>query len=120
MFYGYGNQPITSTQTEQTNPSTATILAELSSLGTKNYEARILIGGSTTATYLLEQCLSSGLGSTALREGNQFLGQRTFYGVTQTAQYVLRFQGVAGDRIRVRCSGFTGVGSATIQIEPLV
>lgn len=119
MFYAYGNQPITSTQGEQTNPSTATLMAEIAGLASKNYEARILFGGSTTATWLLEQATSSNLSSVAFREGAQFLGQRVFYGVTQTAQYVLRFQGVSGDRLRVRCSGFTGTGAATIQLEVL-
>jgi hypothetical protein len=119
MWYAAGDQPITSTQGEQTNPSTATLLAELTGLKDKNYECRLLIGGSTTATYLLEQATSSGLAAANLREGGQYLGIRTFYGVTQTAQYVLRFQGVSGDRVRVRCSGFTGVSAATIQLEVL-
>lgn len=120
MFYSYGNRPIVSTQAEATNPTTGTILAEITGLAADLYEARILCGASTLATMLIEQCLSSGLGSTALRSsgGNGELGVRTVYTpVQQTAQYMLRFNATAGDRIRVRTSALTGTAAATIILE---
>lgn len=120
MFYSFGNPPIVSTQAEATNPTTAAILAEIAGLQGGLYEARIVCGASTLATMLIEQCLSTGLGSTALRSsgGNGELGQRTVYTpVMQSAQYMLRFKATDGDRIRVRTSALTGTASATIILE---
>ena len=124
MFYASGNPPITSTQGEATNPTTSVLLAEVTGLGgeTKGagtlYEARVLVGASTLATFWVEQCLSTGLGSTALQEGGAFLGRRVLYGTIQSAQYMLRFRAVSGDRLRVRVgTGLTGVAAATLQVE---
>jgi hypothetical protein len=124
MFYGASNPPITSTQGEATNPTTSVLLAELTGLGGELngagslYEARLLMGASTLATFWVEQCHSTGLGSTALREGDAYLGRRVLYGTIQSAQYVLRFRALSGDRLRVRLqAAITGTAAATLQVE---
>lgn len=131
MFYGTGNPVQTSTQvTEVSNPTTATILAEITGLGGetnragKEYEARIVLGASTLAVFWLEQCQSSGLGSTALSTTANCLGRRTLYAtIHQSAQYCLRFTAQPNDRLRVRVAGdhstFTGTVAATLQVEAL-
>ena len=124
MFYGAGNPPITSTQGEQTNPTTSALLAEVTGLGGETngngtlYEARVIVGASTLATFWVEQCLSSGLGSSALQGGGAFLGRRVLYGTIQSAQYMVRFRAASGDRLRVRLgTALTGVAAATLQVE---
>jgi hypothetical protein len=124
MFYGPGNPPQTSTQAEVTNPSTSDLLAEVQGLGGEAngagalYEARVIVGASTLATFWVEQCLSSGLGSTALQTGGANLGRRVVYGTIQSAQYMVRFRAASGDRLRVRlAAALTGVAAATIQVE---
>jgi hypothetical protein len=124
MFYAPGNPPITSTQGEATNPTTSALLAEVTGLGgeTKGggtlYEARVLLGASTLATFWVEQCQSTGLGSTALREGGAYLGRRILYGTIQSAQYMVRFRAEPGDRLRVRLqAAVTGTAAATLQLE---
>lgn len=118
MWYGFGNRAQTSTQAAATNPSTTTILAEITDLTNDRYEARVLLGASTYATFLVEQATSSVL--TAIREGGAALGRRTIYGsINQTGQYMLRFTAESGDRLRVRLAGAIAAGeaSATIQLE---
>lgn len=127
MFYAPGNPPVTSTQGEATNPTSTVLLAQVTGLGGegnsggKLYEARVIVGASTTAqTFYVEQCLSTGLGSTALRTGGAYLGQRVIYGTVQSAQYMVRFRAEAGDLVRVRLStSLTGTAAATLQVEAL-
>jgi hypothetical protein len=125
---GWGNPPRTSTQAEATNPTTSVLLAEIQDLGGPTngngvlYDARVLVGASTLATVWLEQCLSSGLGSTALRSTTAELGRRVLYvQVNQTAQYLVRFRATSGDRLRVRLGGgITGTAAATLQVEAVI
>ncbi len=125
MFYGDGVQIITSTQALVNNPSTASILAEVQGLAAQNYEARVICGASTLAAFWVEQCLSTGLGSTALQASkSQHLGRRTIFAtVNQSAQYMFRFKAEANDlsRVRVRRDGSTWTGDAacTLQLEPM-
>jgi len=124
-FYAPGNPPRTSTQAAATNPSTAVLLAEILNLGGEAnrgpvlHEARIVIGCSTSSQYWVEQCLSSGLGSTALSTCGGALGRvHIFATVNQSAQYVLRFVGTSGDRLRVRPAvAITGDAAVTLQVE---
>lgn len=120
MWYGFGNKTITSTQTEKSNPSTTTLIAELSSLAANDYEMRVLVGASTVATFIVEQGPSTDI--SVLREGGAYLGRRFVYGtVNQTAQYILRFRAEQGDYVRVRVAAAIGAGNAaaTIQLEPM-
>ena len=124
MFYKHGNPPLNSTQAQATNPTTSVLLAEVVLAGETNsdaqlYEARVIIGCSTTTQeFWVEQCLSTGLGSTALRTGAYELGRMVLYGTVQSAQYMVRFKGTAGDRVRVRLSAaLTGTAAAKVQVE---
>ncbi len=109
-----GNVPLKSTAGIQTNPSTATIVAEISSLAEGLYETRWAVGASTGAIVLLEHCLSTGLGSTAIRD------QTAVYTVSNgSGEYVFAYSAQTGDRFRVRTnSSFTGSIAAKISAEP--
>ena len=124
MFYGVGNQPLTSTQGIVNNPSTASILAEVQGLKALNYEARIVCGASTLATFWVEQVNSSALSAT-VRDSAGHLGRRTLFAtVNQSAQYMLRFRAETDDivRITIRRDGSTWTGDAAcmLQLEPMV
>jgi len=120
-FFVTGNPPLTSTQTTATDPSTTTLVAELDSttLITTQRGGIYLLnwwpGASTNAVWWLEHCLSTGLGSTAIRE-RQIIRTVT----NQHAQYVRKFVLEANDRIRVRVgSTFTGDADVKLQAEKL-
>ena len=125
MFYTHGNPPLQSTQAQATNPTTSVLLAEVQGLGGESngngqlYEARVIIGCSTTTQeFWLEQCLSSGLGSTALSTNAHALGRLVLYGTVQSAQYMVRFRGTSGDRLRIRLgAALTGTAAAKLQVE---
>lgn len=128
----YGNVPLFSTTaTTQTDPSTATLVAQLivpspgSTSVPSNYEVRFLVGGSTGAVWRLECALSAGLGSTAIRladndSSNAFQRAVVFTGSNQTSEFVKTYKAYPGDRFRVvPVSSFTGTAAACIQAEAL-
>lgn len=125
MYYTPGTRAIVSTQAIVSNPSTSSLLAEITGLQARNYVGLVAFGADTVASvFIVEHCLSSGLGSTALQSsGNDGqLGRKTFYApLNQTAEYVLRFTARDGDRIRVRLNAAIGAGSAAAMliVEPL-
>ena len=123
----WGSTPINSTGGSsadglETNPSTATLIAEVDStqlaqvaLGGSLYQVTYIIGASTNVTWMLEQALSTGLGSTAVRD-------RTYIQTPtgQSGQYILTYKLERGDRIRCRLqSAITGFATAKISAEPL-
>lgn len=126
-----GNAPINSTGGYSgstghngllTNPSTSDIIAEIDSTQFANvtprggvYLVTMELGASTLATWQIEQCLSTGLGSTAVRD-------LTFIQTPsgQSGQYQLTYKIEQGDRVRARLqSGITGVATAKLSAEPL-
>ena len=114
------NPQIWSTQTTATNPSTTTIIAEvessvmLSSRG-GNVNCYAYLGASTAASWWIEQCLSTGLGSTAIRK-QVIVATAT----GQTSQFLFKFTLEDNDRIRVRLgSTFTGTADASLAVERL-
>lgn len=115
-FREWGNPPVFSTTAASvTDPSTASLVAELQGLEGDTYEVRYVVGASTSAIWRLEHALSSGLGSTGIRQ--QTL---VFTGSNQSAEYVLTYKAQSGDRFRVvPMSSFTGTAAATIQAEVL-
>lgn len=111
--------PVNSTAGQATDPSTSDIVAELDStqLHTVNhtqlYDVKVWLGCSTVGDFVLEHCLSTGLGSTAIRE-------TTFLRVSPnlTPQYVKRFSLERGDRIRVRvATAITGSQTAEAKLS---
>jgi len=115
----WGNPPLFSTTAAtQSNPSTATLVAELilsSAAQKQNYEVRFGVGASTSAVWQLEHATSSGLGSSAIAQ--QIV---KFTGSNQTAEYVYTFRASPGDRFRTRlASTFTGDAASVIQAETL-
>lgn len=125
MWYEWGNTPINSTTPQPvTNPSTTTLCAEIDStqLGTVNLKTgqslnmRVtwLIGSDTNATWQLETCSDTTLGS-----GVQIMYVKT--PAAQSGQYVTNH--VLGPNHRIRARQVTALGAATtvttIQAEPV-
>lgn len=126
----WGNQPIWSTGVGRaSNPSTTTLVAEIDSTqlqtitgssiagAGRSVVCRVtaIVGASTLADWTVEQALSTGLGSTAVR---QLVPILTPSG--QSGQYVFGAVVEPGDRIRARLnSSFTGNANAFLQVEPL-
>lgn len=128
----FGNVPLFSTTAATTaDPSTAALVAELilPSPGDTRvaslWEVRYAVGASTGAAWRLECCLSSGLGSTAIRltdndSSNAFQRAVVFTGSNQTSEFVLTHKAYPGDRFRVvPLSSFTGTGAAAIEAEAI-
>lgn len=125
----WGNPPLLSTTAPtQSNPSTATLCAELilprvgDTTVPDNYEVRFGLGGSTGALWRLDCAFSSGLGSTALRTNSYGVDQRVnvYTGSNQSAEFVLTVRAMPGDRFRATLeSSFTGTAAAWIQAEAL-
>lgn len=114
-FRDWGNPPILSTQVASADPSTATLLAEITGLQDRLYEVRWCVGASTGALFRLEHALSSGLGSTGIRD--QIM---VFTASNQSAEYMFNYKAETGDRFRVLVnSSFTGAVSAKIAAEVL-
>lgn len=131
-WYDSGNAPINSTGAGfVTNPSTSALIAEIDSTQlavvlqsavsgagrASAFRVTWIIGTnqSTAVAFRLEQALSTGLGSTGIRD-------RTFAvsGPGQSAQFVLNHKLQPGDRLRVvPDSSFAGTAYAKIQAEPL-
>lgn len=125
-FHGPGNVPLKSASAPATDPSTATLIAEIDSTaiasmvptGRRGIPFRVnwRVGASTSAIFVLEQCLSTGFGSTAIRDSCQ-----VFTGSNLTSQFLDHYMVEPGDRFRVRvASSFSGTASAQISAEPLV
>jgi hypothetical protein len=112
----WGNPPHhDSTAGLSANPTTTTLLAELSTLSAGIYEARWIIGATTNASWSLELALSSGVTSTSFRD--------VLFALTptnQSAMYVQTYVLEAGDRLRARLnSSFTGSAAAHLSVERL-
>ena len=111
----WSNPPVQSTQALATDPSTATLIAEVQSLENKLYEVRWCVGASTAAIFRLDHALSSGLGSTGARDRTV-----VFTGSNQSAEYVFAYRAESGDRFRVTVeSSFSGSVFAKISAEVL-
>lgn len=125
-LHGLANRPLYSTQAVSSNASTATLLAEISSLVNGVYEGYLVAGCSTIATFQVEQTLSTGLGDTALRSsgGTGQLGRMTIYTpADQSAEYLFSFSAETDDRIRVRLGvAITGGedAAAKLRLERLI
>lgn len=117
-FYLPGTPPVNSTGARLTDPSTSDLLAELDSSNFGSTRGGIYIlsvwaGCSTVADLVLEQCLSTGLGSSAIRE-------YTYLRVSPnlTPQYLKAFKLEPGDRIRVRpATAITGTQTCEVKLQ---
>ena len=131
-FRDFGNPPLASTTARSaSDPSTSALVAQLiiPVTGSTNvpslYEVRYVCGASTGAIWRLECCLSSGLGSTALRLADNDSTSAAqaavvFTASNQSAEFVLLQKAYPGDRFRVVAfSSFTGTAGAHIEAEAL-
>lgn len=103
------------------NPSSGTLLAEVKNLQDVQYEVRYLVGADTLGIWRLQQCLSSGLGSTAVVDETV-----VFTGAGLSAEYVLNYDRLQSTsystnaRFRIMLStAFTGNYAAKVTAEPL-
>jgi len=128
-WYLPGAPAVNSTAGTATNPTTSVLLAQITSSGASTAGgmnsslvpltqicAYFYLGTSTQATtWWLEHCLSTGLGSTAIKDRTVVI---TASG--QTSQFVKKYDLAKGDLVRVRvATGFTGTADAKIQAEQL-
>lgn len=125
----WGNPPFLSTTAGTANdPSTATLCAQLilPAVGDTSvqdyYEVRFGLGASTGVLWRLDTALSSGLGSTALRNNSWGTPQRVnvFTGSNLSGEFVITLRAAPGDRFRAYLeSSITGTAAAWIQAEAL-
>lgn len=120
-FFTPGSKAIASTAAPAANPSTTTLVAEVDStqlqdVHQQNVQVSWLVGCSTATTYRLEHCLSTGLGSTAVRDVSYVLVPKD-----QTGQYMTKHYVTEGDRFRVRVDAALASANAAAKIivEPL-
>ena len=126
-FREAGNIPINSTGGTnadgiETNPTTATMVAELDStqLGTvfrggQCWLVTWIVGASTNAIWMCEQASDTALGSTSIID-------RTYIQTPsgQSGQYQMMYRLTSGQRLRCRVTtAFTGFATAKISAEPL-
>ena len=117
-FFVPGTPPINSTYARATDPSTSDLLAELdsSNFGSTRggiYAVHIWAGCSTVGDFVVEQCLSTGLGSTAIRDRHLIRVSPNL-----TPQYTRVYKLEPGDRIRVRPeTAITGTQTAEAKLQ---
>ena len=126
-FFATGNRTINSTGVGDvtSNPTTGTLIAEIDCndtlahvrSGGEPWQAVWIVGTQTTlATFRLEQTLSTGLGSSAIRDLTLVMVSSG-----QSAQFVTKHSVEPGDRFRIRVnSSFTGAVAGKIIGEPLL
>lgn len=121
-FYLPGNRVIDSTTLgTAANPSTTTILAELTSENFQStqtgrqYVVNITLGGSTSAAWVVEQTTSSNVNSTTI------MTQTVYYtSPGQTSQFVARYTVSGVERLRARhFSSNTGSFAAKLSAEEI-
>ena len=110
----WGDPPQQSTSDSTTGQSTSVLLAEISSLAAGIYEARWIVGASTNATWALEHALSSGIGSSALRDS-----LTVYTPPNQSAEYIQTYKVEDGDRLRARITSTVALVAAHLSIERL-
>lgn len=120
-FFTPGSKAIASTAAPASNPSTSALIAEVDStqlldVKQQNVQVSWIVGCSTANTLQLEHCLSTGLGSTAIRDVTYVLVPKD-----QSGQYMTKHYVTAGDRFRVRTNVALASANAMakILVEPL-
>ena len=128
-FRDWGNPTLCSTTAPtQSNPSTATLCAELiiptqgdTSLW-GNYEVRYFLGGSTGMLWRLDCAASSVLSTSAVRTTENGANERinVFTGSNLSAEFVVTWRAKYGDRFRAtQESTVTATAAAYIQAEKI-
>ena len=110
-----GNPPHYSTTSLQAGASTTALYAVLSTLAAGPYEVRWILGGSTNATWALEQATGS-----TIAVAEQRAALYVFTSPNQSAEFVTTHQIEAGDILRARITSTVALIAAQIQAERLV
>ena len=115
-WHDWGNPTVASTQTSTTGQSTTALLAAISSASISGgiWSVRWVVGGSTNATWELEHALSTGLGSTAIRDV-----MTVFTPPNQSAEYVRTYVCETGDIFRAMITSTVAIVAAKIEAEKL-
>lgn len=110
----YGNPPIYSTTAASgTDPSTATLCAELQALNNDTYEVRWIVGASTGVIWRLDHASSTNLAAVRART-------IVFTGSNQSAEFITTHRAESNDIFRVvPHSSFTGTFACQIQAEKI-
>ena len=123
-YFESGNVPVVSTGAGiVSDPSTATLIAQIDSTqlagilpAGQPFQITAIVGADTNAVWRVEQCLSTGLGSTAIRDFVPIMTPTQMSG-----QYTWKWKLEVGDRVRLRVnSTFTGNTVSKLLAEPLV
>jgi hypothetical protein len=106
--------PVMDTTGSQTNPTTATVLADTGALPSSLYEVRVLVGCSVAAAFVLQrrnEANDANVGDVPVLRA----------AAGQTGEYVLKYELLTNERLRVLpAANITGSGEATIQVERMV
>ena len=126
-YFDWGSPPILSTGGQQNNASTSTMLAELDSsngLNTRGglYNLNIWVGCDTLVTVVLENCLSTGLGSSAILESHllRVVGGQTSQFVRKVVLEGVNSSSPQGGRFRVRPTAtISGLAEVKLMAEEI-
>lgn len=109
----YGNPPVLDSAGKQTNPTTATVLADTGALVAGLYEVRVLLGASAAAIFALERRNAANGANVGDVPAIYVPAAGSLYAVFT---YVLE----ASERLRVVMeTNLTGTAAATLQVERL-
>lgn len=95
----------------ETNPTTATILADSGAQKGGIYEARLVLGASAAATFAVQQ-------RNAANDGNSGDVVVVYVAAGQSECPILRFQLEPNERVRVTmAANLTGTGAASLMLQ---
>ncbi len=112
----YGCPPIVATTGIQTNPTVATVMADIGASPTGGlYELRIVLGASVAATWEIQH-------RNAANSANIAPAPYVVYTpANQSGEYVLTLNLAPSERVRVMMNaGITGTAAASIQAEVVI
>lgn len=109
----FGNRPLVDASNKETNPTTATAMADTGALSAGVYEMRIICGGSAAAIWNIERrnaANDAAVGDIVI----------VYTAAGQSAQFALTFELEASERVRVMLNtNLTGTAAAAINAEQL-
>lgn len=103
--------PVIDASAVETNPTTATILADTAALPSALYEVRCVVGSSVAAIFVLER-------RNAANGANVGDPVNLYAAAGQSGEYVFKFEVNKDERFRVRPqANITGTAAAALQVE---
>lgn len=110
----FGVVPQINSEGKLTNPTTTTVLADTGQLIHANYEARLVVGASVAATFVLER-------RNAANTANVGNVPVVYTPAGQSGEYVFTYRLETNERLRcLPEANITGTAAATLQIERML